>query len=112
MTETQLEEELARLGDEVVDVDGFLYLREYVDPSRRRAASPAPVPAPAFVPTWSPPAQGRSAAPLVAKLVGLGFFLWWLVSFAGGFIGAFVDEGEATPEPTLPAAPTRHSSEP
>jgi hypothetical protein len=106
MTEMQLDEELARLGDEVVDVDGFLYLRDYVDPSRRRAAGPGPAPAAAIAPTWSPPVQGRSPLRNVAKLIGVGFFLWWLVSFIGGFVGAFVDEGGATPEPTRPAAPT------
>ena len=131
MTEAQLDAELARLGDDVVDLDGFLYLRDYVDPSRRppragatpareRAAPTAgnsqdagrPDPwKPAVVATpgaedWTSPPRGRSALRFVGKLFAVLFGLWWIVSFASGFVGAFLDEGGATPGPTRSTVPT------
>jgi Septum formation len=146
MTEAQLEEELGRLGDEVVDLEGFLYLREYVDPSRLparagvspSAASPgAPPAAPAW--TWSPPSSpaspdeepGRRWPPPAAagglggcagrgwRVIGVGVFLWWLISFIGGFIEGGAEQlppqptpvatpaaGGATPTPARSIAPT------
>jgi hypothetical protein len=113
MTDAQLDEELARLGDEVVDVDGFLYLRDYVDPSRRpaRAGAPASARAPerrlaepssAGDWTWSPPAPSRiGRGGGTWKLLGLVAFLWWLLSFVGGLVQ---DGAEMTPAPT--ATPT------
>jgi hypothetical protein len=40
MTDAQLEEELARLGNEVVDVDGFLYLRSVRERALEEESSP------------------------------------------------------------------------
>jgi hypothetical protein len=108
MTEAQLDEELARLGDEVVDVDGFLYLRDYVDPSRRPAGTGTTPPAPALTSvqpvsqpagggTWSRPAPPRVGRGAIGKVIGVGVFLWWLLSFIGGLIGPGT---ETTPQPT------------
>ncbi len=123
MTDAQLDEELARLGDEVIDVEGFLYLRANVEPGRLRAvperASGAaggsqpegsdwtrtrpesPPSAPSSEPAWPPPAEAREArggcGGWAAKAVGLAVFLLWAV----GFVGGFIETGsEATPEPT------------
>jgi hypothetical protein len=98
MTDAQLDDELARLGDEVVDVQGFLYLRSYVEPSRRPAARTEEKP------DWSrlEPA-GRTGCGIggVWRLVGVGVFLWWLLGFVGGFLEEDVDLfPDATPEPT------------
>ena len=95
MTEAQLDEELARLGDEVVDLDGFLYLVEYVDASRRPVQPDYPAseaegsrPEPSQSPdwTWSRPAPARVGRGGIGKVVGVGVFLWWLLSFIGGLI--------------------------
>ncbi len=113
MTDAQLDEELARLGDEVVDVDGFLYLRAYVDPSRRPARTgttpPAPtlasvqaVSAPPADRAWSPPAPSRVGRGGIGKVIGIGVFLWWLIGFVGGLIG-----GGAKTEPSFPDGTTQ-----
>jgi Septum formation len=130
MTEAQLEEELARLGDEVVDIDGFLYLREYVGPSRQpartavppRRASPAPAPTtaggrlPPDLWAWrrDSPGDAGGRGPIgrggIGTVIGVGVFLWWLVSFVGGFVnsgnGAAL-EPTALPSPTAAARPLR-----
>ncbi len=131
MTEAQLDAELERLGDDVVDLDGFLYLRDYVDPSRRppgAGATPgreraAPAAAygtdagradpwkPAVVATpgaagWTAPPRRRSALRFVGKLFAVLFGLWWIVAFASGFVGAFLEEGGATPDPSRSIVPT------
>jgi hypothetical protein len=98
MTDAQLDDELARLGDEVVDVQGFLYLRSYVEPSRRHAARTEEKP------DWSrlEPA-GRTGCGIggVWRIVGVGVFLWWLLSFVGGFLEEGIDLfPDATPVPT------------
>ncbi len=113
MTEAQLEEELARLGDEVVDDEGFLYLRSNVEPGRLRAVPERA----AAAPTWgrwtvdeergaaptqaSPPAAGESGrrwppsgvstgpdgcGGCVGKLVGLAFVLVWAFGLLGGIL--------------------------
>lgn len=105
MTDAQLDEELARLGDEVVDVQGFLYLRSYVEPDRgpRRAVEK---------PDWSrlePARRTGCGVGGVWRIVGLGVLLWWLL----GFVGGLLEDGielfpEATPVPT--ATPTASPS--
>ena len=106
MTEAQLDEELARLGDEVVDLDGFLYLVEYVDASRRPVQPDYPAseaegsrPEPSQSPdwTWSRPAPARVGRGGIGKVVGVGVFLWWLLSFIGGLIEPGT---ETAPQPT------------
>jgi len=42
MTDAQLDDELARLGDEVVDVDGFLYLRSVRERALEEESAPDP----------------------------------------------------------------------
>jgi hypothetical protein len=98
MTDAQLDAALAELGDQVVDVQGFLYLRQNAPPSALRdddtpgfaATMPPPVappawptapatPRPGAVPGWIPP--DADAAPS----------------------GWTVDDGSATP-PTPPGA--------
>jgi hypothetical protein len=106
MTEAQLDEELARLGDEVVDIDGFLYLRAYVDSSRRPTRPTSSAPAlmsaqPASAPradrTWSPPSPARVGRGGIGKVIGVGVFLWWLLSF----VGSLIEPGtESTPQAT------------
>jgi hypothetical protein len=67
MTDAQLEAALAELGDQVVDVQGFLYLRQNAPPSALRdddtvgatRSAPPPVPPPAW-PT--PPSTPRAGA--------------------------------------------------
>ncbi len=125
MTEAQLEEELARLGDEVVDVDGFLYLREYVTSSRQpartaapaRSASPAPPPTnsgvtlPSDTWTWLRDAPANAGAPRpigrggIGKAIGVGVFLWWLVSFVGGFVQGGAETPPELAASTTPGAP-------
>ncbi len=79
MTDAQLEAALAELGDEVVDVQGFLYLRRYAPASALGTAAAAmpvspPVAPPAWpatpstpdaesVPGWVPPDAGAAAVP-------------------------------------------------
>ena len=58
MTDAQLEEELARLGDEVVDVDGFLYLR-----SVRERASESPWEPDPGAPRWGVAASEDEGGP-------------------------------------------------
>lgn len=75
MTDEQLDAALTALGDEVVDVQGFLYLRSHA-PGSIQAATPAPPPAapswgeppPPAAPAggWTPPDQGAWGAPPAA----------------------------------------------
>jgi hypothetical protein len=124
LTEAQLEEELARLGDEVVDVDGFLYLRRNLDaarrlrrtdvppvpgplaPSARRGGAPtppsgvqAPRPARAVPSILRPPAAGRRIFGWLGKAIGGLVLAWWIAGFVGGFLGAIAD---SDPSPTSP----------
>lgn len=126
MTDAQLEEELARLGDEVIDVEGFLYLRSNLAPGRpaapRASAEPAwgrwtddeggagPTTAGGEPPggpgrRWPP--SGVSSGPggcggCVGKIVGLSFVLIWAFGLLGGILEGTL---EATPEPTATAVP-------
>lgn len=121
MTEAQLEEELARLGDEVVDDEGFLYLRSNLAPGRlassRAAAEPAwgprtadderpaapTAPGPASTGTsggrWPPKSVASGSegcGGCIGKLVGLAFVLVWAFGLLGGILEG---TGEATPTP-------------
>lgn len=114
MTDAQLEEELARLGDEVVDLQGFLYLRSYVEPPRRPPARTEERP------DWSrlePARRTGCGVGGVWRIVGIGVFLWWLLGFVGGFLEDGIDlfpeptpmptaSPVATPPPTPPIVPT------
>lgn len=108
MTDAQLDEELARLGDEVVDVEGFLYLKSYVEPPRRPAARSRAEEKPDWG-RWTPAEEASRRGCGVGgvwRIVGVGVFLWWLIGFVGGFLEDGVDLfPEATPAPTaLPTA--------
>jgi hypothetical protein len=104
MTDAQLDEELARLGDEVVDVEGFLYLRSYVEPPRRPAARTADTT------DWSRLEPARRTGCGVGglwRIVGAGVFLFWLLGFVGGILEEGVDLfPDATPVPTAPPIST------
>ncbi len=137
MTDAQLDEELARLGDEVVDVDGFLYLRSVRDRAAttaeadegasqwgdsasaesgegggNEAAPPVEGPwfeaAPAAREGWTPPPTARRGVGGIGKVIGVGVFLWWLVSFVGGFVGGGSEPAE-TPVPSAAQTPTTGS---
>jgi hypothetical protein len=110
MTDAQLDEELARLGDEVVDDEGFLYLRQNLEAGSRLARTSVPPvsgrPAPAaqrggvpMAPTgvqapsqpssapseWTPGSSGWT--PPAAARRGLG----WIAKAIGGiFIALWV----------------------
>lgn len=122
MTEARLDEELALLGDEVVDVDGFLYLRRNLEFARRGSSKPA-TPAmsmpgavrvapnttaaqparPATRPGRALPARPAFRLPDLRGLAGLGFFIVWILGFNGFPFGS----STATPMPTVEtAAPT------
>jgi hypothetical protein len=72
MTDDELDAVLAAMGDEVVDVQGFLYLRRFA-PGSPPTAVPPPPPPPAWgpaaagagdeVPAWSPPAGAGWSPP-------------------------------------------------
>jgi hypothetical protein len=121
MTDEQLEAELARLGDEVVDVDGFLYLR-----SNRPAAAPRREVGPSWNrwtaeldgrtepgepteqgagPRWQLPARPSAGLRGCGTAVGVAVFLLWVLGFVGGLLEGWT---EATPEPTAtrPGSPT------
>ena len=134
MTDAQLEEQLALLGDEVVDDAGFLYLRQNLEASGRVARTDVPLVAGRSAPgprrsgsliapfgvqapsgssapsAWEPGSSARTL-PAGARR-GLG---WIPKAIAGvlfavgvsGVVGGFFGafgEGEETPGPT--AAPT------
>jgi len=114
MTDAQLDEELAGLGSEVVDVQGFLYLRSYVEPAGRPAARAEEKP------DWSrlePARRTGCGVGGVWRIVGVGVFLWWILGFLGGFLEEGIDlfpgattaptaAPTASPSATPPIAPT------
>jgi hypothetical protein len=135
MTDAQLDEELAKLGDEVVDVDGFLYLRSVRDrppdaqwtagaASRGATASgdargsdagePAsPVEGgwsestPPAPTDWSPPPAARRGLPGIGKVIGLVFVGFWVFGLLGNLAEGFLAgwTESATPVPTQPSSP-------
>jgi hypothetical protein len=129
MTDAQLEEELTRLGDEVVDDEGFLYLRANLGPGRLAASRAAAEPAwgrwtddePGAAPSAAEPgpggASGRRWPPArvstgsdgcggcVGKLVGLAFVLAWAFGMLGGILDGASDEpGGASDAPGVAVA--------
>jgi len=132
MTDAQLDEELARLGDEVVDVDGFLYLRSVreralesqwgPDPDEPRSGVAAPAPqaggsddgrtggsddgrvGPWEPGAWSPPAAARRGFGGIGKVIGLVLVAFWVFGLIGNLAeGFFAGWTEsATPVPTEP----------
>ena len=132
MTDAQLDEELAKLGDEVVDVDGFLYLRSVRDrppdaqwtagaPSWGVAASgdargsdagePAPPvearwldPTPPAPADWPPPPAPRRGLGCIAKAAGIVFFGFWVLGMLSG-VGDALFGGSASSTPTLAQTP-------
>lgn len=136
MTDAQLDEELARLGDEVVDVDGFLYLRQNLEANRQPARTsvpavpgrPAPEPrrggapvAPSGVQAPAGPSSAPSEwpgpsgwTPPAAARRGVGWIAKaiggiFLALWVAGFVGGFIGEftdGAETPAPTTAATPT------
>lgn len=129
MTEAQLEEELTRLGDEVIDDEGFLYLRANVEPGRLRAVPErssgaaggsrpegagwtwsrpeSPPSAPPSEPAWPPPAEGRQGGcgSVAAKAIGLAVFVLWAIGFIAGFIETAEETTpDLTPGPSASAA--------
>lgn len=129
MTDAQLDEELARLGDEVVDVDGFLYLRSVreraLDETAGDGASQWAEPASADAAeddrsddaragpwdpgAWSPPPPaGRRGVRGIGKVIGLVFVGFWVLGLFGnlaeGFFAGWTDS--ATPAPTRSPDPT------
>lgn len=133
MTDAQLVEELAQLGDEVVDDEGFLYLRANVEPGRLRAV-PERTSADAGTPTWgrwtadeergapapeSSPAAGASGrrwppsrvstgrdgcGGCLGKIVGLSFVLVWAFGLLGGILDGASDEPGASDAPGVAVA--------
>lgn len=134
MTDAQLDEELAKLGDEVVDVDGFLYLRSMRGPA---ASSPRPAessesrwgePAPedeggsaegeptlsaegrwfesgAQAPgDWAPPPPARRGLGGVGKVIGLVFIGFWVLGIIANVAEGLM--GEFTGAPTPAPTPT------
>jgi hypothetical protein len=103
MTDAQLDAALAALGDQVVDVQGFLYLRQHAPASALADTPPAVTPPPAAPPAWPPaavgapppawPQEGAGVAPPPPPGTG-----------AGGWLGPDGDttapEGGWTPEPS------------
>jgi hypothetical protein len=135
MTDAQLDEELAKLGDEVVDVDGFLYLRSVRDqppdaqwtagaPSRGATASgdargsdagePAPPvearwldPASPAPADWEPPPARRRGLGCFAKAAGIVFFGFWVLGMLSGVGDAlFGGSASSTPDSAQTPAPT------
>jgi hypothetical protein len=129
MTDAQLDEELARLGDEVVDVDGFLYLRSVreraLDETAGDGASQWAEPASADAAegdrsddaragpwdpgAWSPPPPaGRRGVRGIGKVIGLVFVGFWVLGLFGnladGLFAGWTDS--ATPVPTRSPDPT------
>ena len=125
MTDAQLEEELARLGDEVVDVDGFLYLRGVRDMTPPSSGEPEagasgwgePTPrtegpwiasGPRDPADWVPPPAARRGLGGVGKVIGLVFVGFWVLGLIGnlaeGFFAGWTDS--ATPAPTSSPDPT------
>jgi hypothetical protein len=135
MTDAQLDEELAKLGDEVVDVDGFLYLRSVRDrppdaqwtagaPSwgiaasgdERRSDGAEPAPpveggwseaTPPAPADWPPPPAPRRGLGCVAKAAGIVFFGFWVLGMLSGVGDAlFGGSASSTPTPANTPAPT------
>ncbi|MFH1474861.1 MAG: septum formation family protein, partial [Chloroflexota bacterium] len=136
MTEAQLDEELARLGDEVVDDAGFLYLRQNIDAGHRLARTdvppipgrPAPEPrgsgarsAPSGVqapsessstpPEWTPGPAGWNPPAAARRSFGSIAKAIGTVFFAlwvAGFVGGFFEAftDGTTAAPTAAATPT------
>jgi hypothetical protein len=129
MTDAQLDEELARLGDEVVDVDGVLDLRSVreraLDETAGDGASQWAEPASADAAedgqsddaragpwdpgAWSPPPPaGRRGVRGIGKVIGLVFVGFWVLGLFGGiaegFFAGWTDS--ATPAPTRSPDPT------
>jgi hypothetical protein len=126
MTDAQLDEELARLGDEVVDEQGFLYLRSLRSPTAPSTEAPDEGTSPWFEATtdprapdtdksrlsraappavggWTPPPAARRGFGGIGKVIGAGIVVLWILGFVGGFVG---DGPGATPMPTGSADPT------
>lgn len=130
MTDAQLDEELARLGDEVVDVDGFLFLRSVreraldepaeddasqwgtpesasADAAEDRATDDGRV-GPWEPGAWSPPPAARRGLGGVGKVIGLAFVALWVFGLLGnlaeGFFAGWTES--ATPAPTSSPDPT------
>lgn len=61
MTDEQLDSALAALGDEVVDVQGFLYLRQHAPSTSVPAAAPTPPPT---TPAWGEPPPPAAPPPV------------------------------------------------
>ncbi len=103
MTDDQLDAALAALGDQVVDVQGFLYLRQHAPASALADAPPAVTPPPTAPPAWPPAAAGAppptwpqgdaGAAPPPTPQPG-----------AGGWVGP--DGGTTAPEGGWAPAPS------
>jgi hypothetical protein len=118
MTDAQLEEALAGLGDEVVDVQGFLYLRRFAPESAlatEASARPLPPPAgaPANPPTWpsatSTPETG--AVPGWAPPDGDAAAPGWASPDAGAATSPPPPaEGWPTPDGGWPATPPSSST--
>lgn len=73
MTDAQLDAALAELGDQVIDVQGFLYLREYAPASAlKEAAAEASSVATAPPTAWQPVAPAYEDAPPPPSAVGPG----------------------------------------
>jgi len=91
MTDAQLDAALAELGDQVVDVQGFLYLRQHAPASALADAPPAVTPPPAAPPAW--PGEDAGVAPPPPPEPGAG---GWL----GPESGTTAPDGGWTPAPS------------
>lgn len=107
MTDEELESALAAMGDEVVDVQGFLYLRRFAAPGATRDAAPPPPPPPAPPAAWSAPAEttpgqvGAGTEPVAAGVAGAGAGIpSWVPPDAPA---AAPPDGGAWPPPDQPA---------
>ena len=118
MTDAQLDEELARLGDEVVDVDGFLYLRSVRERALGEESAPdRGLPRAEVAPrqpddawaghapagdasddgrsgpwepgAWAPPPAGRRVFSGIGKVIGLVFVGFWIIGLIGNFAEGF-----------------------
>ena len=101
MTDAKLEAALAELGDQVVDVQGFLYLREHAPASALRGDDTpgSGPPAPGSWPPVAPPAW-----PTAPSTPQAGAVPGWVAPDADVTVpGWTVDAGAGTPPPQLDA---------
>ena len=140
MTDAQLDEELARLGDEVVDVDGFLYLRSVRERALAEESAPDPgtprwgvaasqpddlFPADAQADgrsddsrsgpwepgAWSPPPAARRGLPGIGKVIGVVFVGLWVFGLLGNLADGFFAGWTESATP-VPTQPGGNAAQP